>query len=126
MKDRIKALRKALNKKQSEFASDLHLATNYISLIESGKNAVSDKFIYNVVQTYKKVNEDWLRTGEGEMFKALDYEQEVAEIVWDIINRNYLTDEELEQYIELIRIISKVKSEDIEMLLQLAKRFENN
>lgn len=62
MKDRIKAIRQALGLSQKEFAEKMHLATNYISLIETGKNGVTDKYIYRVCEAFN-ANEVWIRQG---------------------------------------------------------------
>ena len=68
MVDRIKAIRKALNMSQDEFANNLGLRSRgKIANIELGKVAPDDTFIKLICTTYK-VNYQWIVNGIGEMF----------------------------------------------------------
>ncbi len=69
MKDRIKQLRKSLNITQQEFAERIGVKRNTIGQYEIGRNEPIDAII-NLICREFNVNEKWLRTGEGEMFKA--------------------------------------------------------
>lgn len=77
MKSRIKAVRKSLKLSQIEFAQSLNLTQNFISLLESGARAPSNRTILDICSTFG-VNEDWLRTGEGEMFRPMTRAEEIA------------------------------------------------
>lgn len=66
---RIALLRKKLNLTQSQFAKKIGIAQNSYSLIETGKNALTEQNIKLICLTFA-VNENWLRTGEGDMFIA--------------------------------------------------------
>ena len=68
MNERIKKVRKALDLTQKEFAERIGMKQNSIALIESGRNT-SDQTIFAICREFN-VNEEWLRTGIGEMFKA--------------------------------------------------------
>lgn len=80
MKDRIKELRSTLNKTQQQFADSLKISRNNVACYETGKNTPSDAAVSLICREFN-VNEEWLRTGSGEMFKELDREQEIAEMV---------------------------------------------
>lgn len=67
MNNRIKEIRKALNLHQKDFGAKIGLKSNSISDIENGKCIVTERTILNVCSQFN-VNENWLRTGEGEMF----------------------------------------------------------
>lgn len=69
MNNRIKEIRKYMGETQEEFARKLGLSRNYIGLIEIGKRVPSDRTISDICRVYD-VNENWLRTGEGEMLKG--------------------------------------------------------
>lgn len=69
MNTRIKKLRKSLDFTQQAFAEKIGLKQNSIALIESGKRNISDQAILSICREFN-VNEEWLRTGAGEMFKA--------------------------------------------------------
>lgn len=68
MNERIKKLRKTLELTQQEFAERIGMKRNSIALIESGRNT-SEQTIFAICREFN-VNEEWLRTGKGEMFKA--------------------------------------------------------
>lgn len=68
MKERIKKIRKELDLTQQEFADRLHIKRNTVASYETGKSNLSDGAISLVCREFN-VNEEWLRNGEGEMFK---------------------------------------------------------
>lgn len=68
MKDRIKKLRRTLDMTQQEFAEKIGVKRNTIGQYEIGRNEPIDTVI-NLICREFNVNEEWLRTGEGEMFK---------------------------------------------------------
>lgn len=66
--DRVKRLRAALNKSQKDFGASLGIKPNSVSDIETGKNKVTEQNIKAIcLENWdgKKINESWLRTGEG-------------------------------------------------------------
>lgn len=73
MKDRIKKIRKELDLTQQEFADRLKVGRNNIAGYETGKRSPSDAVISLICREFN-VNEEWLRTGQGEMFIELDKE----------------------------------------------------
>lgn len=78
MEDRVKELRKHLDLSQAEFGSRIGVAPNTISTYENGSRALSDAIIKSICREFG-VNETWLRTGAGEMFRPLTREQELGE-----------------------------------------------
>jgi transcriptional regulator with XRE-family HTH domain len=72
---RIAEIRKELDMNQEEFGSCIGLKRTALSMIESGKNALTDKNIKMICLTFN-VNETWLRSGKGPMFAASPYEKE--------------------------------------------------
>lgn len=68
MKNRIKNLRKELSLTQQEFADKIGISRGNIGAYEVGKNVPSDAVISLICREFN-VREEWLRTGEGEMFK---------------------------------------------------------
>lgn len=64
---RLRKIRLALDVSQDKFCESLGLARSGLSAIETGQRKVSDKHIKMLKASYPTINEDWLRTGEGEM-----------------------------------------------------------
>lgn len=83
MKERIKELRKSFGITQQEFADKLGLKRNTIATYEIGKAVPSDRVVSDLCNKYN-VNEEWLRTGEGEMFVALNRTQQIAQLTADL------------------------------------------
>ena len=68
MKSRIHAVRAQADLTMAEFAKRIGMTTSSISLFESGKATPSDRTVLSICREFG-VNEQWLRTGEGEMFE---------------------------------------------------------
>lgn len=68
MKDRIREVREHFGLSMEKFGSRIGIGKASISLLESGKNNPSIQTIALICREFG-VNEQWLRTGEGEMFE---------------------------------------------------------
>lgn len=79
MNERIKEIRKDLGMTLEKFGEPIGLKKSALSLLESGRNALTDRTIKDICRVYN-VNEEWLRTGEGEMYLPLDREEEIAKL----------------------------------------------
>ena len=82
MNERIKELRKTIGITQQELADKLGLKRNTIATYEIGKAIPSDRVISDLCNKYS-VNEEWLRSGNGEMFKQPS--DEVGHYVEDLL-----------------------------------------
>lgn len=69
MNERLKKLRKSLELTQQKFADKLGVKRNTVGQWECGINALTDHVIFSICREFN-VNEEWLRNGTGEMFKA--------------------------------------------------------
>lgn len=67
MNERLKKLRKSLDMTQQQFADKLGVKRNTVGQWECGINALTDQTIFSICREFH-VNEEWLRTGKGEMF----------------------------------------------------------
>lgn len=80
MHKRVAEVRKAANLTQGEFAEKLGLTRNFISLIENGNRAPSDRTISDICREFN-VSEHWLRTGKGDMRIPRSREAEIEDMV---------------------------------------------
>ena len=64
---RMKEVRTSLGLSQSAFAAALGISRSALSKLESGENTPSERTLLLVSRVYG-VNDEWLRTGSGEMF----------------------------------------------------------
>ena len=83
MNKRIRELRETLKKSQDEFAKELELSRNYISLVENGQRNLSSQSI-KLLCSIHNVNEEWLRNGTGEMFIQKTKDEEISEMLADV------------------------------------------
>lgn len=75
MKARIKSIRKALKLTQTEFGERIGLKGNTITGYENGLRTPSESIVLSICREFN-VDEEWLRTGEGDMFVQLPEEDE--------------------------------------------------
>ncbi|CCZ35415.1 dNA-binding helix-turn-helix protein [Firmicutes bacterium CAG:646] len=115
MKDRIKELRKRLDLTQQEFAEKIGISRGNIAAYEVGKNAPSDAVISLICREFN-VNEEWLRTGTGEIFVSLTKKQVITDFMGDLI-----VNEEDSFKQRLIEALAKLSSEDWESLEKIAE-----
>lgn len=86
MNERLKKLRKELDMTQQEFAEGIGIKRNTMATYESGRNEPIDAVI-SLICTKYNVNENWLRTGEGEMFVEMSYDDEIAQFVGQVMGK---------------------------------------
>lgn len=67
MNNRIKEVRTYFHLTQQEFADRIKVKRNTVATYEMGRTKPSDSGVSIICREFN-VNEDWLRTGEGEMF----------------------------------------------------------
>ena len=85
MKDRLKLLRNTLGLTQEKFADRINIKRNTLANYEIGRNEPIDAVVSLICREFD-VNEDWLRTGEGEMFKERSPSDEVGYYVEDLLD----------------------------------------
>lgn len=71
MNSRIKEVRIASGKSQTDFAKALSISRSAICKIESGENTPSEQTIKLICREFN-INEEWLTDGIGEMKKTTD------------------------------------------------------
>jgi transcriptional regulator with XRE-family HTH domain len=65
--ERIKEIRARLGISQIEFAERIFVSKSFYGDIEIGKKKVNDRIIFIISKQFN-VNEEWIKTGKGEMF----------------------------------------------------------
>lgn len=125
--ERLKLLRKELNIKQGEFAEKISTTQGHISDIENGRKNLSERTIKLIcLEDWdgKTVNENWLRTGEGEMFVELTEDEEIADLVYELLDPKddtfYLA------VLELIHTYKELSPASQQIIRETAGKFLNN
>jgi len=68
-----------------EMADILKISRSQITSYETGRRELNDRTISDICREFR-VNEDWIRTGEGEMFILSSDEALLADAMADIID----------------------------------------
>jgi transcriptional regulator with XRE-family HTH domain len=109
MAARFAFIRKKVAVKQAEFAEVLGISRPTVAGLEKGYANITERNIKAVCQAYN-VNENWLKTGEGEMFNFP-------------VDRIDLTNEDEK---ELIRMFRRLTLETKKMILTIVRKFMNS
>ena len=86
MNNRLRKIRKERHLSQEEFGKKIGIESRaHISALENGNRTITDRIIKDVCREFS-VNEEWLRTGNGDMYKAPN--DEVKYYVEDLLSYN--------------------------------------
>ena len=114
MNERIKKLRKSLGLTQQEFSDRIKVKRNTVATYEMGRSMPSDAAISLICREFN-VNETWLRTGEGDMFKPVNRDQEIADFMADILKG------EPDFRTKLISVMARLSADEWAMLERRAR-----
>lgn len=134
MNQRLKILIDELKKRrdilsQAELAEIVGISRTQFSELVTGKRQISDKTIHKITNAIPELNEDWLRTGEGEMLKDtsavadnhsvsiagseikenkinVNADETIASLLAEVAAQRRLTEIALQQNTDLIAIIA--------------------
>lgn len=116
MNERISLIRKEAGLTQEEFGARVGgLSRNYIWMIEKGDRTPSDRTISDICREFN-VNEEWLRTGEGEMFVQKTRDEELAAFFGDVLSE----DSDFKR--RLLSVLSRLNEDEWVLLEQMAQK----
>ena len=115
MGERVRELRKALGLTLEAFGEKVGVGKSAVSRLEKGTNNLTEQMILAICREFN-VNEEWLRSGEGEMFLKLDRETEIARLTRDL-----LLEEEDSFKNRVIAVLAKLTPEQWEVLSEIAE-----
>lgn len=85
LRERLIELRKNTGLSQKKFAAKLNMSQTGYASLETGANNITDRTIADICREFN-VNEEWLRTGDGEMLKSKkSIDVELSELVASIV-----------------------------------------
>lgn len=119
MEKRIKKIRKTLDLTQQEFAERIGVKRNTVATYEMGKSKPSDSALSLICREFN-VNEEWLRTGIGQMFKP------TLNIALDKLKKEYNLSIEDSLLIEkFVKMKSEKRAAITEYILEVADSLKN-
>lgn len=86
MNNRIRTLRKELNLTLDKFGEQIGLKKSSLSQIENGKCAITEQTIKSICREFN-VNENWLRTGEGDIHIQMSEEDELMKWAGKVLSK---------------------------------------
>ena len=73
------------NGNKSAFAREIKITPAYAAQLYSGQRIPSERTIIDIARVCG-VNDIWLRSGEGEMFQAMNEDEELADYLGDVMH----------------------------------------
>ena len=115
MNERIKKLRQTLGLSQDEFGRRLGVTRGAVTNIELNKVDPKPLFVDLICREFN-VNENWLRTGEGDMFIQRTRDEELAAFFGDVLSG------EPDFKRRLLSVLSRLDTEEWAMLEKVAEK----
>lgn len=117
--ERIGCLRKELKMSRRVFGEKLGVSESVIVNIEYDrlKRPEQKESLYKLICREFNVDESWLRTGEGEMFKKLNRQQELAQLTATLFK-----EEEDSFKSRLIMALAQLNEEEWELLEKISNK----
>ena len=102
--------------KKSEVARRINVSPAFISQLCSGASLPSERTIVDIARVCC-VNQMWLRSGEGEMFQAMNEDEELSDYLGDVMN------DEPESFLRRLTLEMKNWTPEVwQMLEEICKR----
>ena len=117
MQNRIKELRKALNLNQTEFGEKIGAKQATVAGWEVGRREPSPLVIGSICREFN-VNENWLRTGQGEMFVEISEDEQLADFFGKI-----QTSDESDSIKMLMKTVAKLDDEGLQKVRDFIEIF---
>lgn len=111
--ERIAMVRKSRDYTLEKFGEAIGIKKGSVSLLERGINTPADRTIFMICNRFS-VNEQWLRTGEGDMLKNVTPSEEIASFLGTLAIAG---DENFKK--RLILYLAQMKDSDWEKLEQV-------
>lgn len=116
MHNRIKAVRSSVNLTQQEFADRIKCSRSGLANYESGRNEPINPVIAAICREFN-VNETWLRTGDGEMFKPVSRDQEIEAFLNELMKN-----EKPDFRKRMVAVLARLDLKEWQLLEQIARK----
>ena len=107
--ERVREIRKAKGLTMRQFGEKIGVVGSTISDIENGRRSLNRQNLLAICREFR-VNEDWLRTGEGSMFVESNEDEEIAKFLGDILS------DQPDFRRRLISVLSRMTQDEWELL----------
>mgnify|MGYP002707748408 FL=1 len=122
--ERVKEVRKFRKMSMEQFGERLGVQKSAISKIEKGDRGLTEQMLKSICREFN-VNEEWLRTGDGDMPQKLSEEEEIADLVSDVLE-NGKNNEFYGIILEIIRTYNELSPGSQEVIKNFSKKLGEN
>lgn len=119
MSERISKIIESSSASKTEFANTLKVTPAYISKLINKGAMPSDRLMDDICEKYG-INEEWLRTGTGEMFAQNFKDKQITAMIGDVLRDN----EDSFKY-RLVSALSRLDDDGWEQLEKLIDMISN-
>lgn len=116
---RIDSVVRSLEMKKVQFAERLKIDQSYVTQLTNGKRNPSDRLISDICREFN-VSEDWLRTGNGQMFRTISRSQELTEFVGKILKGD---DDNFK--CRFVAVLAQLDESEWELIEKMAKKLSS-
>lgn len=124
MNNRIKKVRNTVGLTQTEFGTRIGVKGNTVTGYETGLRNPSGAIILSMCREFG-VNEDWLRTGNGEMFKESPLRNEVGYYVEELLE-DFKDNPFYDMIIEMMKTYAELDDKSKKVLRDCASKLLDN
>lgn len=114
MADRISKVIRDKEKTKTAFSDRINVSQAFVSQMCSGLKVPSDRTIADICREFD-VNEDWLRTGQGDPYVQLSRDEELAQFFGDVMKG-----EDPDFRRRLLSVMSRLTTDEWALLEQMA------
>ena len=114
MHTRIKALRNALGLNQTDFGAAVGVKQTTVAGYENGTRTPIDAVVSAICREFN-VNEAWLRTGDGPMFKPKSRNEELFEFLNTAVEEDGIK-------ARLLTVMARLSEDQWELLADMARK----
>ena len=122
--ERVKTVRKSKEMTMEEFGKRLGVTRTAISNIEKGYRGLTEQMLKSICREFS-VDEEWLRTGDGDMPQKLSEEEEVAALVSDLLEDGK-TNPFYEIILEIVQTYNELSPASQKVLQEASKKLVEN
>jgi len=123
---RIAQIIKELGLTQDKFAKTVGVSTGYISKVVNGNSKPSIEILMGISNSYRNIDERWLLTGEGEMYRQPvqqeKNQQGVAEQAGEYSAKKTLSKQE-EAFVDMLRLLPDEEKKRIKGVMEERQQF---
>lgn len=119
MNERVKELRKMLKLTQEDFSKKINMSRSNLCAIETGRVTISNRVLKDICKACS-VNENWLKSGEGEIFSIIDEDEQFHRILGEwLLNCDELTK-------DTVLSLNQLTREEFEIVSRMLKSLVEN